>query len=236
MRVAWAGGVRIAVGLLVSGAMGLALAQEEISQAPADDPRAVLRAEREAQTLRLDQAERACYGEFFTSNCLRDVARNRRTMLAEIKQKEAALEAADRLQRAQDADRRLQEKLREQAQRQNEIDPQAIDEAQREKQSAQEAKQQEHAARANAAVDPATSAASAPHGAVKSLPVPSPAKPAKVDAGPSAAERAANQAAFDKKQAEAQRRMAERAKGAASAASAASAARPLPLPPAEPVQ
>lgn len=233
MRVAWAGGVRIALGLLASGAMGLALAQQEISQAPADDPRAVLRGEREVQTLRLDQAERDCYGQFFTSNCLRDVARNRRTMLADIKRKEAALEASYRLQRAQDADRRLQEKLREQAQRQSEIDPQAIDAAQREKQSAQEAKQQEHAARANAAVDPATSAISAPHGAVKSLPLPSPAKPAKVGAGPSAAERTANQAAFDKKQAEAQRRMAERAKGAASAASAA---RPLPLPPAEPVQ
>jgi hypothetical protein len=213
--------------------MGHALAQEEISQAPADDPRTVLRAEREAQTLRLDQAERACYGQFFTSNCLRDVARNRRTLLADIKLKEAALDTADRLQRAQDADRRHQEKLREQAQRQNEIDPQVIGEAQREKLSAQEAKQQEHAARANTVVDPATGAASAPYTAVKSSPVPSPPKPAKIVGGPSAAERAANQAAFDRKQAEAQRRMAERAKGAASAASAA---QPLPLPPAEPAQ
>jgi len=233
MRLPWAGEVRIAVGLLVPCALGIALAQEEILQAAADDPRAVLRAAREAQSLRLDQAERACYGQFFTSNCLRDVARNRRTMLADIQRKEAALDAADRLQRAQDADRRLQEKLRGEAQRQSDIDLQAIGQSQREKQSAHEAKQQEYAARANATVDALQRAASAPHSEEKSLPVRSPVKGPKVDAGPSAAERSANQAAFDKKQAEAQRRMAERAKGAASAASAA---RPLPLPLEEPVK
>jgi len=248
MKTLGSGGARIFIGWVCLGAVGLALAQEQpvaVSPVSDSDPRAVLSAEREAQSLRLDQTERDCYARFLTSSCLREVARSRRAMQADIKRKEAALDAADRQQRAQDAQRRLQEKMQEQTQRQNDIDPRAIEESQRQKQSDQETKQREHAAKSASVPAPAASGVSAPSSAPKppSVPLPSPVKlpsppkAPKADPGPSAPERAANQAVFEKRQAEAQRRLADRAQGAASAASAARSL-PLPLPPApvEPVK
>jgi len=93
------------------------------AQVPATDARGELHAEREAQTQRLDAAERACYLRFFTTQCLIDVARSRRAMQAESRHKEAALDVAERQQRAQEARRRLQEKFEDQTQRQNSSDP-----------------------------------------------------------------------------------------------------------------
>lgn len=213
-------------------------APDQVSQAaPADDARSALSAERQAKTQVLDAAERACYARFFTTNCLLDVARSRRAMQADLKRKEAALDAAERQQRAQDARLRLQEKLQQQTDRLNEIDPVAVEQAQREKRTAQEDKQREHAAKAAAVPASAASAASAPASAAKSAPAPqaSSSKTPKADTGPSAEERAANQAAFDKKQAEAQRRIAEReAERAKAAASGVPPPPPLPLPPPAP--
>ncbi len=199
--------------------------------APADDARSALAAQRQAQTQVLDAAERACYARFFTTNCLLDVARSRRTMEHDIRRKEAALDAADRLQRAQDARLRLQEKWQQQTDRQNEIDPVAIEQTQRERRAEQEDKQREHAAKAAAAPSPASASASKSAPAPQTKPAPSP----KTDTGPSADERAANQAAFDKKQADAQRRIAEReAERAKAAASGVPMPPPLPLPPPAP--
>ncbi len=204
---------------------------------PTQDARSALIAEREAQTKLLDAAERACYARFFTTNCLLDVARSRRALQADLKRKEAALDTADRQQRAQDARLRLEEKLKQQANHRSEIDPVAIEQAQREKRAAQEDKQRDHAAKAAAVPASAASAASAPASAAKAAPEPqaNPAKAPKADTGPSAQERAANQAAFDKKQGEAQRRITERAAARAkAAASGASAPATLPLPPPAP--
>jgi hypothetical protein len=206
---------------------------DEVSVAtPADKARNALSAERAAQTQALDAAERACYARFFTTNCLLGVARNRRAMQADIKRKEAALDAADRQQRAQDARLRLQDKLEQQADRLNEIDPVALEQAQREKRAELEGKQREHAAKAAMA---SASAASAATGGT--TPQANPPKMPKVATGPSAEERAANQVAFDKKQAEAQRRLTERElERAKAAASGASAPPLLPLPPPAPAK
>ena len=207
--------------LITSCAMGLVAAQQVFLPPVSVDPRDALSVERDAESLRLDGAERACYSRFFTSNCLRDVARSRRTMLSEIRHKEAALDAADRQQRAQDAERRMQEKLQAQADRQTQIDSQAIEESQRQKQTDLEAKQQEHATKSATPAGLTASAPSYASSTSKSNPAPLPnaGKVPKTEPGPSPEGRAANRAVFEKKQADAAKRMAERAQSAASAAS-----------------
>ena len=178
-----------------------------------EDPRLALLAEQANQAQQLDVLEKTCYAKFFTTNCLLDVARQRRSMVAEFQRKTTALDAADRQQRAQEARQRVQEKQQEQARRQQAIDPVAAEQAQQDKQAEIDAKQQAHADKAAAASQSA------------------PARESKTGSGPSAAERAANQAAFDKKQAEIKQRLLEReAQRAKAAASAASAPRALPLP------
>ena len=232
--------------LALLGAHAALLAQTD--KASPEAQRSALSAERERQTLVFDAAERACYARFFTSDCLNDVARSRRAMLADIQRKEAALNAADRQQRGQDELQRLQEKQQAHEAQLQAIDAAAIEQAQREKQAARDAKLREHASKA--APPPSGGSTDAPSGgstdaasgsqAPASQPA-SPSKPPKQQTGPSEQERAANQAAFEKKQAQAQRRVAEReqarAKAAASApASAVSAPRALPLPPPVPRQ
>ena len=236
--------------LALLGAHAALLAQTD--KASPEAQRSALSAERERQTLVFDAAERACYARFFTSDCLNDVARSRRAMLADIQRKEAALNAADRQQRGQDELQRLQEKQQAHEAQLQAIDAAAIEQAQREKQAARDAKLREHASKA--APPPSGGSTDAPSGgstdaasgaqAPASQPA-SPSKPPKQQTGPSEQERAANQAAFEKKQAQAQRRLAEReqarAKAAASAAasapaSAVSAPRALPLPPPVPRQ
>jgi len=206
--------------------------------------RSALSAERERQNLVFDAAERACYERFFTSDCLNDVARSRRAMLADIKRKEAALDAADRQQRGQDELQRLKEKQEAHEAQLQALDAAAIEKAEREKQAERDAKLREHASKAipppsggskdapSGAPTDAASGAQAPASQPSS-----PSKPPKQQTGPSEQERAANQAAFEKKQAQAQRRLAEREQARAkAAASAASAPRALPLPPAVPQQ
>ena len=236
--------------LALLGAHAALLAQTD--KASPEAQRSALSAERERQTLVFDAAERACYARFFTSDCLNDVARSRRAMLADIQRKEAALNAADRQQRGQDELQRLQEKQQAHEAQLQAIDAAAIEQAQREKQAARDAKLREHASKA--APPPSGGSTDAPSGgstdaasgaqAPASQPA-SPSKPPKQQTGLSEQERAANQAAFEKKQAQAQRRVAEReqarAKAAASAAasapaSAVSAPRALPLPPPVPRQ
>ena len=244
--------------LALLGAHAALLAQTD--KASPEAQRSALSAERERQTLVFDAAERACYERFFTSDCLNDVARSRRAMLADIQRKEAALNAADRQQRGQDELQRLQEKQRAHEAQLQAIDAAAIEQAQREKQAARDAKLREHASKA--APPPSGGSKDAPSGGATDAPSggstdaasgsqapasqpASPSKPPKQQTGPSEQERAANQAAFEKKQAQAQRRVTEReqarAKAAASAAasapaSAVSAPRALPLPPPVPRQ
>ena len=110
---ALAGAVLVLAAVAAGAQTEAAPAPAQVSQAaPADDARSALSAEREAKTQVLDAAERACYARFFTTNCLLDVARSRRAMQADLKRKEAALDAAERQQRAQDARLRLQESCR----------------------------------------------------------------------------------------------------------------------------
>ena len=180
------------------------------------DARSALRAERQQQSQVLDTQERACYQRFFTTACLDEVARARRAMLADIKHKEAALDAADRHQRAQDELQRQNEKQQAHEAQLQAMDPADVERAQHEKQTERDAKLRDHAAQAIPA--PVAQAASQ-------------AKAPKLPSGPSAPQRAANQAAFDKKQMEAKRRLAEREQARADSASpAASAPRSLPLP------
>ena len=232
--------------LALLGAHAALLAQTD--KASPEAQRSALSAERERQTLVFDAAERACYARFFTSDCLNDVARSRRAMLADIQRKEAALNAADRQQRGQDELQRLQEKQQAHEAQLQAIDAAAIEQAQREKQAARDAKLREHASKATP--PPSGGPKDAPSGGPtdaasgSQAPASQPASPSKLpkqQTGPSEQERAANQAAFEKKQAQAQRRVAEReqarAKAAASApASAVSAPRALPLPPPVPRQ
>lgn len=184
------------------------------------DARSALRAERQQQSKALDAQEQACYQRFFTNTCIDEVARTRRAMLADLRRKEAALDAADRQQRAQEQIQRKKEKLQAHEAQLQSLDATEVDRAEREKQTERDAKLRNHAARA-------ASASATPVSKGKASILPS---------GPSAQERAANQAAFDKKQAESKRRLAERARAAAAAASAtasaasASAPRSLPLP------
>jgi Skp family chaperone for outer membrane proteins len=234
------------VGLLLAGALWALAATGAAAQgdappvgasAPAQDQdvRSALNAERAAQTQVLDAAERACYARFFTTNCLLDVARSRRAMQADIKQKEAALNAAERQQRAQEARLRVQEKQQQHSDPLDGIDPLAAEQAQGERRAAQETKQGEHAARGEAGklIDPAPATVPLQASQAEAVLPANPPKAAKTQVGPSAQERAANQAAFDKKQAEAQRRIrereAERAKAAASGALPPPSL-PLPLP------
>jgi len=202
----------------VIAALGMAAWAQTSAPVPAaagEDPRGFLMADQTAQTRKLDALEQACYAKFFTTDCLLDVARQRRTSAADFQRKTTALDAADRQQRAQEALQRVQEKQQEQAQRQQAFDAVAAERAQQEKQADREAKQQAHAEKAAAALEP------------------QPAKAPKAESGPSAAERAANRAAFDKKQALAKQRLADReAERAKAAAHPASAPRALPLPPA----
>jgi len=223
----------------------------------APDRRIALRARRQQQTQVFDAQEQACYQRFFTNACLDDVARARRAMLVDIKRQEAALDAADRQQRAQEALQRQNEKQQAHDARLQATDPAALDQAQRDKPAAQDDEHRTH--NGNCAIDvpwppvanDAPGATHAPHppgcapwapadtAPASPLPqagAPKPPKPPKTPSGPSALERAANQAAFDKKQAQAQRRITERAqaraKAAASPASGPAALPPLPLPPA----
>lgn len=83
-----------------------------------EDPRSVLLAEQASQTRALDVQEQACYARFFATDCLHEVARKRRTMQTEFRRKTAALDAADRQQRAQEAQERVQAKQDDQRQRQ----------------------------------------------------------------------------------------------------------------------
>lgn len=192
-----------------------ASAQAQPAPPPTEDPRSLLMAEQGVQTRQLDALEQACYAKFFTTNCLLDVARQRRAMQADFQRKTAALDAADRQQRAQEARQRVEDKQREQTQRQQVLDPAAAEQAQRDRQAEVDAKQQAHVDKAAGTREPLT------------------AKEPKAESGPSAAERAANRAAFDKKQAQAQQRLADReAERAKAAASPASAPHALPLPPA----
>ena len=201
--------------LSVVAAVACAQVQSAPPSTPDEDPRGVLMAGQAAQTRQLDALEKACYARFFTTNCLLDVARQRRAMQADFQRKTAALDAADRQQRANEARQRGEDKQREQSQRQQALDPVAAEQAQQNKQADIDAKQQAHANKAAAAVEP------------------QPAKEPKAESGPGAAERAANRAAFDKKQALAKQRLADRdAQRAKAAASPASAPLPLPLPPA----
>jgi hypothetical protein len=239
MRVRLLGAACAQVAALWALAAFAAVAQNEAPPAsvPDQDVRSALSAEREAQTRVLDAAERACYTRFFTTNCLLDVARSRRAMQADIRQKEAAINTAERQQRAHEAHLRLQEKLQLHTGQLQEIDPLAMERAQSDRRAAQEDKQREHAAKSPAAPAPAAGQASAPAAgeATEASPQAKPAKSPKTDTGPSAPERAANQAAFDKKQAQAQRRIAEReADRAKAAASGALPPPPLPLPPPAP--
>ena len=208
---AWMLGVVIATASMAASAQSPAVPAE----APIEDPRGALMAEQALQTQALDAQEKACYARFFTTNCLLDVARQRRSVVADFQRKTAALDAADRQKRAQEAQQRVQEKRQERAQRELTADPVAVEQAQRDKQAETGAKQQAHADKAAAALEP------------------HPVKEQKAEYGPRAAERAANRAAFDKKQALAKQRLAERElERAKAAASVASAPRPLPLPPA----
>ncbi len=212
--------------LALLGAHAALLAQTEGESS--QGRRSALRAERERQTLGFDAAERACFERFFTSNCLGEVARSRRAMLADIKRQEAALDAADRQQRAQEELQQLKEKQQAHEAQLLAIDPAAIEKAQREKQTERDDKLREHAAKAAPAPSggPSGAASDAP-----ASPQPSPARAPKLQTGPSDQERAANQAAFEKKQAQAQRRVTEREQARAkAAASAASAPRSLPVP------
>ena len=220
--------------LAVLGAHTALLAQTATESPEAQ--RSALSAERERQNLVFDAAERACYERFFTSDCLNDVARSRRAMLADIKRKEAALDAADRQQRGQDELQRLREKQEAHDAQLQAMDAEAIEKAQREKQAERDAKLRGHASKA--IPTPAGGSNDAPIGAQAPASQPaSPSKPHKQQTGPSEQERAANQAAFEKKQAQAQRRLAEREQSRAkAAASAASAPRALPLPPPVPKQ
>ena len=252
--------------LALLGAHAALLAQTD--KASPEAQRSALSAERERQTLVFDAAERACYARFFTSDCLNDVARSRRAMLADIQRKEAALNAADRQQRGQDELQRLQEKQQAHEAQLQAIDAAAIEQAQREKQAARDAKLREHASKAapppsgGSTEAPSGSSTGAPSGGSTGAPSggatdaasggstdaasgsqapasqpASPSKPPKQQTGPSEQERAANQAAFEKKQAQAQRRVAEREQARAkAAASAVSAPRALPLPPPVPRQ
>lgn len=220
--------------LLIFLGMHTALLAQTESDSP-EAQRSALSAERERQALVFDAAERACYARFFTNNCLIDVARSRRAMLADIKRKEAALDAAGRQQRAQDELQQLKQKQQDHEAQLQALDPAAIDRAQREKQSAREDKLRDHASKAPPA--PAGAASDAARGAPAAPPAASPAKAPKLQSGPSDQERAANQAAYNKNQAEVQRRVAEREQARAKAAeSGASAPRSLPLPPPKPAQ
>ena len=197
------------------GVASMAVCAQTPPAASNEDPRGVLLADQAIQARDLDVQQQACYAQFFTTNCLLDVARQRRTMEADFKRKTAALDAADRQQRANEARQRVEDKQREQSQRQQALDPVAAEQAQQNKQADIDAKQQAHADKAAAALEP------------------QPAKEPKAESGPGAAERAANRAAFDKKQALAKQRLADRdAQRAKAAASPASAPRALPLPPA----
>ncbi|MDH4481631.1 MAG: hypothetical protein QE279_02875 [Rhodoferax sp.] len=230
MKRAW---LSFAGVLLLSVHAALGAQNEEVS---AESQRSALSAERERQTRVFDTAERACYARFFTSDCLADVARSRRAMLADIKRKEAALDAAGRQQRAQDELQQLKQKQLDREAQLNALDPAAIDRAQREKQQEREDKLRDHASK------PASKPAAAASDAARVPPAmaANPVKASKPPSGPSDQERAANQAVYDKKQAEVQRRVAERdqarAKAAANAGSAASAPRSLPLPAPKPPQ
>ncbi len=179
------------------------------------DPRSALMADQALQTQQMDALEKACYARFFTTNCLLDVARQRRNMVADFERRTAALDAADRQLRAQEASQRVQEKQQEQSQRQQATNPGSAAQAQQDKQAEIDAKQQAHADKSAAALEPR------------------PAKEPKAESGPNAAERAANRAAYDKKQTQIKQRLADRElERAKAAASAASAPRALPLPPA----
>lgn len=214
--------------LALLGAHAALLAQTEGESS--QERRSALRAERERQMMDFDAAERACFERFFTSKCLGEVARSRRAMLADIKRQEAALDAADRQQRAKDELQQLKEKQQAHDAQLQVIDPAAIEDAQRDKKTQREDKLREHAAKAAPARDGAPSGAAGGAQAPAS-PEPSPAGAPKLQTGPSDQARAANQAAFEKKQAEAQRRMTEREQARAkAAASAASAPRSLPVP------
>lgn len=230
MKRAW---LSFAGVLLLSVHAALVAQNEEVS---AESQRSALSAERERQTLGFETAERACYARFFTSDCLIDVARSRRAMLADIKRKEAALDAAGRQQRAQNELQQLKQKQLDRESQLNALDPAAIDRAQREKQQEREDKLRDHASKA--ASKPAADASDAVR--VPPAMVPNPVKAPKSQSGPSDQEREANQAAYEKKQAEVQRRVAEReqarAKAAANDGSAMSVPRSLPLPAPKPTQ
>jgi hypothetical protein len=156
----------------------------------AQEQRNAIGAQRKEQAAVLDLAERACYERFATSTCLIDVARQRRAMLTTLQRREAALDTADRQWRAREQRKSLQARQDEAAAREQALDPQAIESTQQEKLDRQAEKVREHAAHADTA--------------------PAPAPKSHADQGLTPEQRAANQAAFDRKQAEAARRLADR--------------------------
>ena len=163
----------------------------------AQEERNAIGAQRKEQAAILGLAERACYERFATSSCLIDVARQRRAMLAKLQRQEAALDMADRQLRAQEQRKSLQTRQDDAAAREQALDPQAIESTQQEKLDRQAEKVREHAAQADTA--------------------PAPAPKSHADQGLTPEQRAANQAAFDRKQAEAARRLSERQRRAGQA-------------------
>ncbi|MEI7514630.1 MAG: hypothetical protein WCK81_04515 [Betaproteobacteria bacterium] len=168
----------------------LAAGAQELGDS-AHDQRNAIGAQRKQQTAVYDLAERACYERFATSSCLIDVARQRRAMLADLQRQEALLDTADRQLRAQEQRKSLQARQDEAIAREQALDPLDIERSEQEKRDQQAEKVRQHAAQAQA--------------------LPGAAAPAvRADQGLTPEQRAANQAAFDRKQAEAARRLAQR--------------------------
>ena len=182
--------LRFLRGLVYLSILAFAAAGAQELGDTAQDQRNAIGAQRKEQGAVLDLAERACYERFATSSCLTDIARQRRAMLAALQRQEAALDTADRQLRAREQRKSLQARQDEAAAREQALDPQAIERAQQERLDQQAEKVRQHAAQADTA--------------------PAPAPKSHADQGLTPEQRAANQSAFDRKQAEAARRLAER--------------------------
>ena len=184
------------------------------AQAPQEDAdaRARIGAQRAQAEARYAQEERACYGKFAVNDCLNEAKVRRRSVLADLRREEIALNDAERKRRGAERLQQLEE--RNSAQKQQEaVDQRArvlAEQQQREQRAAEKAAERGQAEARRAAE-------------------PKPAQPARQAAEPKKPDAAANTQSYEIMQQQALQHMQRTEERGAEIKK--TAAQPLPVPP-----
>jgi colicin import membrane protein len=183
------------------------------AQAPQDDAaaRAHIGAGRAQAEARYADEEKTCYGRFAVNDCLNEAKTRRRTVLADLRRQEIALNDAERKRRSAERLQQLEER--------NSVQKQQEAADQRAKALAGQHKREQQAAE---------KAAGRSQAEAKRAAGPKPAPPARKAAEPRKVDAAANVQSYEKKQQEAQQHKQRTEERAAEHKKAAAQPRPVP--------